>query len=555
MNDITRIHIAKIPYDIEPSAKKQLEKYIKQVETYASDAELLQDIEVRITELLAERGVQANGVIASDDVAALREQLGEPSDFVDAGGDIATGPEATSDWSTRRLFRDTDRGVAGGVLAGIAAFFKLDPVWVRLVFIVLLFASFGTALVVYAVLWIVVPPARTAAEKLQLAGKPVNLSSIRELNDDEGVASENTTARVVKKVLMIGVGLLSACAAMGALLATIAGGWALLAVDRGTLIDPVFGTFVSAGGYEWVWWTVAVLMVVSGLLLTTLFSLLAFAAFAARFTRQMAVAVVVIILGGILTFSTAVGVGVTQSLRADNDARSALQTSIVNLPDNFGGVKKLTIQANAINIGWGDYADVQIEYVVDSRSRYELSALPGVRPQVAIDGDVARIIFTPEQTFSYQYASPTLKIYGPTLDVLEVDGGSVTYSSPEDQNILAIVANANSYVTTFGAYKTIQATSETASTINVSASSVEELMATTAVDGRIVAGTVRILIATQPDVCPSDIADDRTRIVVQAVTSGGITHNNTERAAAVYETPCSAVIIGDEDNFESRYDN
>lgn len=555
MNDITRIHIAKTPYDIEPAAKKQLEKYIKQVETYASDTELLQDIEVRMTELLLERGVRANGVITSDDVAAVREQLGEPSDFMDAEGIDVNGPEVTTDWSTRRLFRDTDQGVAGGVLAGIGAFFKIDPAWVRLVFIVLLFASFGTALVVYAVLWIVVPPARTAAEKLQLVGKPVNLSSIRKLNDDEGVASENTTAAVVKKILLIGTGLLSACVAIGALVATIAGGWALLAVDRGALADPLFGTFVSAGGYEWIWWTMTFLMIASGLLLTILFSLLAFAAFAARFTRRMAVAVVAVILGGILTFSTAVGVGVTQSLRADNDARSALQTSVVSLPDGFGSVKKLTIQANAINVGWGDYADVQVEYVVDSRPRYELSALPGVRPQVTVDGETARISFMPEQTISYQYVSPTLKIYGPALDALEVDGGSVTYSNPEDQDAFAVVANTKSYVTTFGIYKTMQATSEPASTIDVSASSVEELTATTAVDGRIVAGTVRTLAATQPDVCPSDIDDDRTRIIVRAVNSGSMTYNNTERATTTHETPCATVIVGDEDDFESRYDD
>lgn len=48
MKDITRIHLAKIPYNIEISAKKELEDYLAQLESYTSDGELLQDIEIRV---------------------------------------------------------------------------------------------------------------------------------------------------------------------------------------------------------------------------------------------------------------------------------------------------------------------------------------------------------------------------------------------------------------------------------------------------------------------------------------------------------------------------
>ena len=78
MKEITRIHLAKTAYDIEVTAKKQLEKYITSLESYTQDADVLADVEIRMTELLAERKVQPGGVIAADDVAAIRAQLGEP---------------------------------------------------------------------------------------------------------------------------------------------------------------------------------------------------------------------------------------------------------------------------------------------------------------------------------------------------------------------------------------------------------------------------------------------------------------------------------------------
>lgn len=87
MNEITRIHLAKVPYDIEVGAKKDLEGYLKVLELYASDEELLNDIEIRITELLAERGVSEGGVITKKDVAAVRKKLGEPEDFADETAD------------------------------------------------------------------------------------------------------------------------------------------------------------------------------------------------------------------------------------------------------------------------------------------------------------------------------------------------------------------------------------------------------------------------------------------------------------------------------------
>jgi hypothetical protein len=129
MNEITRIHIAKTAYDIEIAAKKQLEKYIKSLEVYTQDKEVIADIEIRITELFSERNVNAGGVITTDDVAAVRKQLGEPYEFADGDGDIAVGLQ--DDVKSRRLYRSTDDAVLGGVLSGVATYFNINPLWTR----------------------------------------------------------------------------------------------------------------------------------------------------------------------------------------------------------------------------------------------------------------------------------------------------------------------------------------------------------------------------------------------------------------------------------------
>lgn len=127
MKEVTRIHIAKISYDIEVVAKRDIEKYIKALEMYADDKELLQDIEIRITELLADRGVAKNYVITSDDVASIREQLGDPKEFLADGKQVKSMIE-TDEVIDRKLYRNIDSAVLGGVLSGIASYFKVNSI-------------------------------------------------------------------------------------------------------------------------------------------------------------------------------------------------------------------------------------------------------------------------------------------------------------------------------------------------------------------------------------------------------------------------------------------
>lgn len=218
MKEITRIHLAKVAYDIELDAKHELEKYLNALSKH-TDEEVMADIESRIVELLAERGVTAGGVVTSDDVADIRMHLGEPKDFVD--GDTDESVSAASDDETlrdRRLYRDMDNALLGGVLSGIAVYFRIDPVIVRVIFVVIAVGSFGWALLVYGLLWFLIPPAETAGQKLQLRGKPITASTIREFSEREFT---NERLQAIRNFLSICAGIGAAAAAVCAVVAAI----------------------------------------------------------------------------------------------------------------------------------------------------------------------------------------------------------------------------------------------------------------------------------------------------------------------------------------------
>jgi len=85
----------------------------------------------------------------------------------------------------RKLYRDVDSGKVGGVSAGLAAYFRTDVVLIRVLFLAGLFAG-GFTFFVYIILWILVPEAKTASDRLRMRGSAVTLSAL----DDNLRASE-----------------------------------------------------------------------------------------------------------------------------------------------------------------------------------------------------------------------------------------------------------------------------------------------------------------------------------------------------------------------------
>jgi phage shock protein PspC (stress-responsive transcriptional regulator) len=193
MNEIVKIHLGRQSFTISVEAHRLLKSYLAAVQKQVGDPEVVDEIELRIAELLLERGIAEDKVVLPKDVEYIQEQLGQPEDFGEEDGDKDKVSSA-SERGDKRLFRDTDNALIAGVAAGLANYFGLDVVLVRLAIAVITIFSFGTAIVLYLLLWLVVPPANSASEKLQMRGEPVTLEALK------GSVSKADVAKTARRI-------------------------------------------------------------------------------------------------------------------------------------------------------------------------------------------------------------------------------------------------------------------------------------------------------------------------------------------------------------------
>lgn len=197
MNEVTRIHLGRQPFTISVTAHKELKDYLAAIDKQLGDKDVMDEVELRMSELLTEHGISGEKVILPKDVEYLKAQLGSPDDFSD-NHDEPEAPEA-ADKTPRRLFRDTDNALIAGIAAGIGNYFGLDTTLVRLVFVLLIIFSFGFGVILYLLLWLIMPAAETASEKLQMRGLPVTLEALK---DSVGKADVPGTARRVNAAVL-----------------------------------------------------------------------------------------------------------------------------------------------------------------------------------------------------------------------------------------------------------------------------------------------------------------------------------------------------------------
>jgi len=198
MNKTVTINISGIIFHIEEDAYDKLSKYLSTIKGYftsnESGSEIIADIEARIAELLQAKVNQFKQVVLMADVDEVINALGKPEEFVDGETTNANSSSTQSESAAstgpikKRLFRDPDEKAIGGVCSGVAHYFDIDVVWIRLATFLLIFFG-GISLWVYIVLWIVIPEAKTTADRLAMRGEPVNIDNIsRSLKEEmEGV--------------------------------------------------------------------------------------------------------------------------------------------------------------------------------------------------------------------------------------------------------------------------------------------------------------------------------------------------------------------------------
>ena len=161
MKKIIQVNLAGRAISIEEPAYEKLQQYIQQLrQHFASEEsreEILNDIEGRIAELLHEKLQRGIAAITEVELEEIIASIGRPEDFSDSAEPNASTGEAQATHQQKRLYRDTDDKVLGGVCSGIASYFGIDPTIVRLLFAIITFGGFGTGFLIYLALWILLP--------------------------------------------------------------------------------------------------------------------------------------------------------------------------------------------------------------------------------------------------------------------------------------------------------------------------------------------------------------------------------------------------------------
>jgi len=181
MNKTISINLGGILFHIDENAFQKLQNYLDAVRNSLQDdpqgkEEIINDIEIRISEILSDRIKNARQVINVDDVDYIIEIMGKPEDYsIDEA--LFDDDITRKNKKKKRLYRDPDDKFLGGVCSGIAHYFGIDPIWVRLFW--LFFAvTYGSGVLIYLLLWILLPVANTTSQKLEMEGEEVNISNI-----------------------------------------------------------------------------------------------------------------------------------------------------------------------------------------------------------------------------------------------------------------------------------------------------------------------------------------------------------------------------------------
>lgn len=202
MKKTLTVNLGGIVFNIDEDAFDVLKNYLDTIRGYFDSSEgrdeIMTDIESRIAEMLQEKMPGSKEVVNSADINEVISVMGQPEDYIsdDLDEDEPTAKKRAhqsnqnqytrnqSTYTKRRLYRDTDSRMLGGVCSGIGYYFGIDPMWIRLTFAIAMI-FFGTGFLLYVVLWIIMPAAVTSAEKLAMKGEPVTFDNIGKTVEEE----------------------------------------------------------------------------------------------------------------------------------------------------------------------------------------------------------------------------------------------------------------------------------------------------------------------------------------------------------------------------------
>ncbi len=176
MKKTININLAGFVFYIDEDAYEALQKYLNNIRTYLGNTEgreeIIDDIESRIAELFSEKQKQ---VITLIEVNEVIEVMGQPEDYM---SEEEPEEKTAGQQSNKRLYRDPDSTILGGVCSGVGHYLNIDAVWIRLIFLAMVWS--GVSILFYFILWAIIPKAETTAQKLEMKGKAATFSNIED---------------------------------------------------------------------------------------------------------------------------------------------------------------------------------------------------------------------------------------------------------------------------------------------------------------------------------------------------------------------------------------
>ena len=224
MKKTVTINLGGVVFNIDDDACERLSSYLADIEKHFPEderAEIIRDIEVRMAELLTFK-LQNRNVVEINDVEEVIEVIGRPEQFDDEPAEESATTGTASAGSTpgaagqpkkpqrpRKLYRNSYDRIIGGVASGLAAYFDIDPTVVRILFVVLALMSLGWGILIYLILLIAMPEAKTKAQFLEMQGIEPTLENIDNFQMEPVAHSDGaTTFGKILKICLIVLGII-----------------------------------------------------------------------------------------------------------------------------------------------------------------------------------------------------------------------------------------------------------------------------------------------------------------------------------------------------------
>ena len=255
MKTTYKVNIGGCAFNMDEDAYKMFDDYFNSLKTYFSgneeSAEILSDIEMRVSELLQMRLNVEREVVSSKDGAEIIRMMGTPTDLGEGNPDN-TEPksQAISEPKTikKSLYRDTDTAILGGVFGGLGHYLKFDPVILRAIYIGLLYLVFLVSgkismflVMAYFAMWIIMPKAKNMYEKLAMTGTDPSISNIENRTADSNKYRGSFLRTILKGFAYFVFGALALACSLSIVVIII--GFVWLSTETALTLSDYLGVF------------------------------------------------------------------------------------------------------------------------------------------------------------------------------------------------------------------------------------------------------------------------------------------------------------------------